>query len=143
MMNVIGSRMKGKEDIKGESPMSKALKTTFVIHAVVSFLAGAPLLIVPGLTLTLLGWAPIDPRASRVLGAALLALAWGSFRGWLAIDRARVAILIETEAVFTVLTSVGLLRHLLSGGWPLLPWLVFVVFLVFALAWICFLVRKE
>ena len=123
--------------------MSKALKTTFLVHAAVSLLAGAPLLIVPGQMLTWLGWAPIDPLASRVLGAALLALAWSSFRGWRAAERARVAILVEMEAVFTVLACVGLLRHLLSGGWPLVPWLALAVFLAFALAWIYFLVRRE
>jgi hypothetical protein len=123
--------------------MSKALRTTFLVHAVVSLLSGAPLFIVPGQMLTWLGWAPIDPLASRVLGAALLAVAWSSLRGWLATERARVAILIEMEAVFTVLACVGLLRHLLAGGWPLVPWLALALFLAFALAWVTFLVRKE
>jgi len=123
--------------------MSKALKATFLVHAVVSLLCGAPLLIAPGQMLTSLGWAPIDPLMSRLLGAALLALAWSSFRGWRATERAQVAILVEMEAVFSVLACVGLLRHLLVGAWPLVPWLAMVIFLVFALAWIYFLVRRK
>lgn len=123
--------------------MSKALKTTFLVHAVVALVAGAPLLIVPGDLLTWLGWAPIDPLVSRVLGAALLALSWSSFRGWMASDRARVAVLVETEAIFAVLACLGLLRHLLVGSWPLIPWLALAVFAAFALAWIYFLVRGE
>jgi hypothetical protein len=67
--------------------VSEALKTTFPVHAVVSLLAGVPLLIVPGQTLTGLGWVSIDRLASLVLAAALLALAWSSFRGWLEIGR--------------------------------------------------------
>jgi len=125
--------------------MSKGLKTLFGVHAVVALLVGAPLLVVPGRVLLWLGWAPIDPIVSRLLGAALLALAWSSFRGWqtLSLDSAQVAILVEMEAVFTVLACVGLLRHLLFGRWPLVPWLVFAVLAAFAVAWIAFLVRRE
>lgn len=122
--------------------MSKGLKTTFLVHAVVALVAGAPLLIVPGGMLTRLGWAPIDPLVSRVLGAALLGLAWSSFRGWRATERAQVSILVEMEAVFTVLACVGLLRHLLVGGWPVVPWLALAVFAAFAVAWIYWLVGE-
>jgi len=115
--------------------MSKGLKTLFGVHAVVALLVGAPLLVVPGRVLLWLGWAPIDPIVSRLLGAALLALAWSSFRGWQTLS--------QMEAVFTVLACVGLLRHLLFGRWPLVPWLVFAVLAAFAAAWIAFLVRRE
>ena len=123
--------------------MSKALKTTFWVHSVVSLLLGAPLLIVPGRLLLALGWAPIDPLLSRVLGAALLALAWSSFRSWRASERQEVAIVIEMEAAFTVLACVGLGRHLFVARYPLVPWLLFALSLAFALAWGFFLVRRE
>jgi hypothetical protein len=123
--------------------MSKALKTTFAVHAVLSLIIGALLLLIPGRSLQALGWAPIDPILSRLLGAALLGLAWSSFRGWQAEDRSRVAIVVEMEAAFTVLGCVGLLRHLLVAPYPLIVWAVFVVLLAFALAWILFLVRRE
>jgi hypothetical protein len=123
--------------------MSKALKTTFLVHSVVALVAGGLLLIVPGRSLLALGWAPIDPILSRILGAALLALAWSSFRGWTATERKQVAILVEMEVVFTVLGCVALLRHLLFARYPLVPWLLFAVLLIFAVAWIFFLVKKE
>jgi hypothetical protein len=100
------------------------------------------MLLAPGRLLTWLRWRPIDPIISRLLGAALLALAWSSFRGWRAADRARVAILLEMEAVFTVLSCVGLLRHLLFGAFPLVPWMVFVIMATFAVVWIVSLVRR-
>ena len=123
--------------------MSKALKYTFLIHAVVAVLFGVPLLIVPGRFLGWFGWAPIDPIISRVLGAALLALAWSSFRGWRATERAQVAILVEMEAVFTVLGCAGLLRHLLSARYPAMVWMVFAILGIFAIAWIVSLLRKQ
>jgi hypothetical protein len=121
--------------------MSKALKTTFLIHAIVAVLFGALMLLIPGRFLLAVDWAPIDRVVSRLLGAAMLALAWSSFRGWRASEWSQVAILVEMEAVFTVLACVGLLRHLLFAAYPIIAWLVLVLFLVFAIAWIFFLLR--
>jgi hypothetical protein len=121
--------------------MSKALKVTFLVHAVVAGLAGVLLLLIPGRFLLALGWAPIDPILSRLLGAAFLALGWSSFRGWRATEWLQVAILVELEAVFTVLGCVGLLRHLLFARYPIVVWLDFVVLLAFAIAWIVLLLR--
>jgi hypothetical protein len=108
---------------------------------VVAALAGALLLLIPGRFLQAVGWAPIDPILSRLLGAAFLALAWSSFRGWRALEWAQVAILVELEAVFTTLGCIGLLRHLLFSRYPLIVWLDFAVLLAFAIAWIIFLLR--
>lgn len=122
--------------------MSKALKFTFLIHAVVALILGALLLIIPGRFLGWVGWAPVEPIINRVLGAALLALAWSSFRGWLATERAQVAILVEMEAAFTVLGCIGVLRHLLFGGYPAMVWIVFAILALFAIAWIASLLKK-
>jgi hypothetical protein len=128
---------------KGGLAMSKALKNTFLIHAIVCIVSGLLLLIIPGRTLLFFRWAPIDPILTRVLGAALLALGWSSFRGWQATERAQVQIVLEMEAVFTALACVGLLRHLLFAHYPLVVWLLFAVYLIFAVAWIAALVRRE
>lgn len=122
--------------------MASGLKALFLIHCVVAILIGAPLLIAPGQFLGASGWAPIDPLLSRVLGAALLGLAWGSFRGWRATDRSQVTVLLELEAIFAILASVGLLRHLLVANWPLMVWGTFAVFAAFAVAWTLALVRR-
>jgi hypothetical protein len=116
--------------------MSKSLRTTFLVHTVVGLIFGLPMLLAPGRLLTWVSWRPIDPIISRLLGAALLALAWSSFRAWQLDDRARASLLLELEAAFTVLGCVGLLRHLLFASYPVLPWLVFAITALFALAWI-------
>jgi Co/Zn/Cd efflux system component len=123
--------------------MSKSLRVIFMVHAIVSAVLGALFLIIPGRFLGLFGWAPIDPIISRLLGAAFLALAWGSYRGWRASEKAQVAILVELEAVFCVLASAGLLRHLLVAAWPWYVWLLFAGFAVFAIAWIYALVTMR
>ena len=38
--------------------------------------------------------------------------------------------------LFAVLGCIGLLRHLLSAPYPLVPWLVFAIMATFAVAWI-------
>jgi hypothetical protein len=123
--------------------MSKSLKYTFLIHVVVSLIFGAALLLAPGRTLGIFGWTPIDPLISRLLGAALLALAWSSYRGWGASSYEQVSVLVEMEVIFTVFGSVGLLRHLLKAWYPWYVWFVFAVLLVLAIAWTYHLWKKE
>jgi len=122
--------------------MSKSLRYTFLVHALVTLLFGAALLAAPGRTLGLFGWAPVDPLLSRVLGAALLALAWSSFRGVRAAERGQVALLVELETVFCVLASLGLLRQTVGSYYPWYVWTLLGVYALFAVAWVWALVKK-
>ena len=122
--------------------MSKGLKLTFLVHAFVAFVLGAPLLLAPGRVLALLGWLNIDTMTSRVLGAALLALAWSSWRLWKADTQAHYRRVLEIEAIFTVLGAIGLLRELVVDGFPPIYWLMFALLAIFAAAWNYFLFKK-
>jgi hypothetical protein len=126
--------------------MSKLLKWTFLVHAIVAAVLGAALLGAPGRVLTWLGFGPLDAFAnffSRLLGAAMLALAWTSFRGWTASKWSQVAIVVEGAVLFTVLGCVGLLRLGLSSHYGWLLWTTFGILAGFALLWIVSLVRGE
>jgi hypothetical protein len=113
------------------------LKITFLVHGIVAVVLGVLLLGVPGRFLPVLGWAPVDPIMARLLGAAFLGLAWGDFRGWRALSWSEVNVFVEVQLAFAALASVGLLRHLLSsGGWPAMIWILFGVFVLFAVAWL-------
>jgi hypothetical protein len=116
--------------------MSKWLKVLFLVHAVVALVFGAPLLLVPGRFETWLQRAPIDPIVSRLLGAALLGMAWASFRAWSAREWSQVALLVELGVVFDGLACLGLLRHLTTANYPVLVWALFGLFLAFTLAWL-------
>jgi hypothetical protein len=122
--------------------MSKSLRYTFIVHAIVAFVLGAALLLAPGRSLGLFGWAPVDPLLSRVLGAALLGLAWSSWRGFRAAERTQVAYLVEMEAVFCGLACVGIVRQVWGHYYPYYVWTMLAVLALFAVAWLYHLVRR-
>lgn len=107
--------------------MARALKVMLLVHVVLDVVFGLPLLLMPGRFLTLLGWAPIDPIISRILGAALLAFGWVQLRAWQA-GLAECAPVLEMEVAFSGLACIGLLRHLLFARYPAIVWVVFAVF---------------
>ena len=121
--------------------MTKSLRYTFIVHAVVSLLIGAALLVAPGRFLGLLGWDPNDPLLSRVLGAALLGMAWSSWRGFRSTDWKQVRVLVEVGAAFCVLASVAVFYHIVGHYYPWYVWTMFAVLTAFALAWLVALYR--
>jgi hypothetical protein len=123
--------------------MSKLLKATFLIQAILDIVVGALLLIIPGRFLGWLGWAPVEPLLDRLLGAALLAMAWTSIYGFRATSRAQVSILIQMEIIFTTLGAVGILRHLIGYYFPPVVWIVFFALVILAALWILALVQKQ
>ena len=123
--------------------MAKGLKIVFLIHTVVAAIIGLPLLLIPGRFLGLFGWAPVEPIINRIFGAALLALAWSSFRGWRAAKETQLMVLVEMEAVFTVLGCIGIIRHLLVARYPVIVWLTLAILALFAVAWVIPLVALK
>lgn len=123
--------------------MSKLLKYAFLMQAVLAILAGAPLLIAPGRSMGFIGWQPVEPLLFRLFGAALLAMAWTSIYAFRAQRREQVQVLVQMQAIFCGLGSLGLLRHLLpSYIFPLSVWVVFGVLAIFTVIWIWALIKK-
>ena len=137
-----------------DQPISSRLKFTFLLHALVSAVLGAALWLVPGRALTVLGWVDefvmlpdsnlsipgqtfVDPLVSRLLGAALLALAFSSLFGWLAKNWTQVALLVQTEAVFCLLGVLAILAVAVTGEreMRLIAWLDLGLLALFGAAW--------
>ncbi len=118
--------------------MIQVRKLVFLVYALLAGVAGALLLAMPGRFLGALGWEPVDPLLSRVLGAGLLALAWAAARGWQARTKSELALILEVQAIFCTLGALGLIRHLAIANYPLMVWLPFVAFMLFAVAWIVY-----
>lgn len=140
-----------------DEPISRLLRTTFLVHMIVAVILGAALILFPGRTLTQLGWVPvqvqfpggqgtmltapgtslIDPVLIRLLGAALLALAYSSFLGWRAARRDQVQLLVQTELVYCLLGLMVILAGLftLARPMPVIGWVMAVILAAFAVAW--------
>jgi hypothetical protein len=122
--------------------MSKGLKITFLVHAIVALVFGIVLYLRPGSWATLVNWTTYDPSLTRVYGAALLALALSSWLGYRAARWDEVRILVLMEIALTVLSTVGGLWGLLFRSAPVFGWVSVLIWVVFALAWIYFYVKR-
>ena len=122
--------------------MSKLLNATFLIQGILDVVIGALLLIIPGRFLGWLGWAPIEPLLFRLLGAALLAMAWTCVYGFRSSQRSQVSILIQMQAIFCILGAVGFLRHLIGFNYPPMVWATLGGLAVMAVLWIWALLKK-
>lgn len=121
--------------------MPQGFRYVFLLHMIVAGVVGLLLLIIPGRVLPWVNWEVGAIVTGRLLGAALVALAWGSFRGLLAGGWREVSFVVEMEAVASLLACAGLLRHLiLPGRWSLSAWVALAVFAIFAVAFLAMFV---
>jgi hypothetical protein len=148
----------GDQDVNNtpslDKPMTQNLRVTFLLHWIVCAILGAALWLIPGRTLTLVGWVGefiqlpesnlsipgqtfVDPFITRLYGAALLALAFSSYLGWKAKRWEQVAMVVKQEAAFCVLGVVSFFAVLLLAErpMPLSGWAVMLLLAAFAIAW--------
>ena len=139
-----------------DKPVSNTVRLVFLIHAVIGLIFGLGLLLIPGRSLSLLGWVPqwvqlpnsdlsipgqtfVDPLVTRLLGAALLGLAYLSFRCWQDISRSwRAALpILEFEAIYCALSVAAFIISLftIDRAMPVAGWVIALIFLVFFLLW--------
>lgn len=121
--------------------MSRGLKITFLVHALVALVLGLVLYLQPGLWATMFKWTPFDPHMTRIYGAALLALVVGSWFGYRASRWEEVRIVVLMEIALIVLSTIGGLWAVLFRAAPAFTWVAIVIGVVFAALWICFYIR--
>lgn len=115
---------------------NKVLKIIFLVFAILLIITGVPLLLAPGRFLGMFGWAPVDTLLSRLLGASLLAMAWGSILGYLATEPEQVRMLVSCGFVFTTLGALGFARHLFTiYYYPPVVWVIFILLAAWAIIW--------
>jgi hypothetical protein len=137
-----------------DAPISNSLRVIFIIHMIVALVLGATLWIIPGRTLTFLGWVPeqvylpqsdvsipgtsfVDGVLTRLLGAAILALGFASFVGWRASQREQVNLLVQVEFVYCLLGTVAILVGIRALGRPVpvIGWVITAILVIFSVVW--------
>ena len=117
-----------------------SLRGWFVVDFVFSTLVlGLPLLVLPELVLSRLGWVAVDPLASRLVGAALIALGWQSWRSRKS-GRAVYRALLGLKVIWCSLAIVGSIAAIGAGA-PQPTWALLSALLVFDGVWIHHAVR--
>ena len=116
-----------------------SLRTWFIAHFAVDVAVGLPLLIAPTHVLGLLHWSPIDPVASRLVGAALLAIgvaSLGTHRHGAAAYRAmlRLKVVWSLAAIFSLFAGI-------AQGAPPAAWAFLAIFIAFSGIWMSYAVR--
>jgi hypothetical protein len=108
----------------------------FVLSALVT---GGPLLLVPEVLLPRLGWPSVDPVASRLFGAALVAIGWQSWRSRGSGQEVYRALL-ALKVIWCSLGIVGLVAAIGAGA-PQASWALLAVLLLLDGVWIHYAIR--
>jgi hypothetical protein len=102
--------------------MSKGLKYTFLVHAIVAVIIGLGLVLVAQWFLDLVNWTPSDPTMARAYGAALLAIGVSSWLGYMATEWKQVRIVVRMENVLTIVGFLESLYSVLFADGPAFVW---------------------
>lgn len=113
--------------------MTTGLRTTFWIHAVVAFIFGIGYLFAPAFVAGIFDVEPFDPFVTRLYGAAAIGLCVSSVLAALAKRWEQVAIVVEMEVVFTIISAAVCLYAIFFAGASVMIWLPVAMFVVFFL----------
>ena len=123
--------------------MSTGLRTTFWIHAVVAFVFGIGYLFAPAFVAGVFDVEPFDPFVTRLYGAAAIGLCASSVLAALAKRWEQVAIVVEMEVVFTILSAAVCLYAIIFANASVMVWLAVAMFSFFFLLFGYFLLQER
>ena len=117
----------------------KSLRTWFTIHFLLDLSLALPLLVAPQAMLQLFGWESIDPVATRLVAAAMLAIGGES---WLGRNGSADAYrsLLRLKIIWSAAACAGLAASLALGA-PVMAVAFLAIFAAFLALWIHYYCR--
>jgi len=120
-----------------------SLRWWFVAHCWADVIAALPLFVAPRQVLGMLGWAAVDPIATRLVAAALFGIGIESYlgrNGGLQVFRG----MLNLKVIWSAAAVLGVLWSQLEGG-PAAGWAVLGIFLAFHAVWLRYwlLLRRQ
>jgi hypothetical protein len=117
-----------------QQKITSGLKTTFLIHAIISGLVGLQHLIAPRIWTDLAGMQIAETVTWRLIGAALLGFALSSWLAYRAGTWSRVRIVVLMEILWSTLGALVIAWGIIFEGLPPLEWVNVALLVAFALA---------
>jgi hypothetical protein len=121
--------------------VSDKLRAWFVVHFVVDMLFAIPLFIAPVWMLGLFGWDIVDPLTSRLVAAALFGIGTESFLARNAGDEVFRGML-NLKIIWSAFAVTGI-GISMTGGGPLMGWLVLAIFAAFFCLWVYYRLKLK
>ena len=120
-----------------EQKLRKQLSLWFVLHFCADFLLALPLMFIPTLFLTSLGWSSVDPVASRICAAALFGIGIESLLGRNSEIQTFKAML-NLKIIWSFTAIAGFIIDLVNGvhGNPPALWAFLIIFILFHFLWV-------
>ena len=112
----------------------RSLRFWFVVHFVVDFTFGLPMIFIPIGLMKFLGFENPDPFTARLVGAALLGIGIESLLGWdssLEVFRA----MLNLKIIWSLAAIAGIMFTLFFDGGPLAAYAVLAIFTGFSGLW--------
>ena len=114
-----------------------------LVHSIVAAIYGLALLVSPQVWGRLAGIGIDETDPYRLVGAALLTLAFGSWLAYRETEWARVKILVQMEIFWTALAAIVILWGLATFGLPRLEWMNVAFLTGFAIAFAFFYIKAR
>ncbi len=113
--------------------LPSSLRAWFVAHFVVDVVVAVPLLVSPTYVLGHLGWTAVDPVATRLVAAALLAIGLQSFFGRDdGVETYRA--MLRLKIIWSMAAVAGVMAGIAEGA-PPAAWAILAIFVAFLGVW--------
>src|SRR3989344_9178070 len=128
-----------KNLMKNTMAPASSLKMWFIIHFIVDYIFGIPLLLAPQWTLTLFGFQAAELLTPRLVGAALLGIGGISL---IARNESKEVYrsLLLLKILWSVSVIIAIILTLIEGA-PTSSWIILMIFIFFSGLW-CHYLRK-
>ena len=123
--------------------VSPGLRITFLLHFIAGAIFGLIYLLIPEAWGNLVHWPVKDVAFVRLVGAAVLGYATGSWFAYKATAWEQVKIVVQMEIVWTILGALVTLWALIFAGLPTFGWVIAILLGTFAAAFTVFYLRER
>ncbi len=119
------------------------LKTLFLVHFIFGLIFGLLILLIPDTFFGWFGWQVKEPDAYRLVGAAVLGFAGGSWFCYKSSTWEQVRNVVLTELIWPPLGALVNLWALVTGAFAPAAWINFVILAGFAIAFYVYYNQQE